>query len=206
MTIKPPGQLQICSNHAANDLPEGKSQYGSCSSIPAPELAMKAEATKSDQKAVNQKANQKAAKWNPKSWEPLNELEDIMEKIVNWSTLRPERALPGFQWIPRVDICESNGDYLFKADVPGLSSDDLTVSLRSDILTIEGERKQDIEESQPQFHRLERTYGRFIRSFSLPDDADAQSIQAHCENGLLTITIAKKASSNQPDPVTIPIH
>ena len=141
---------------------------------------MKAEATKSDQKAVNQKANQKAAKWNPKSWEPLNELEDIMEKIINWSTLRPERALPGFQWIRRVDICESNGDYLFKADVPGLSSDDLTVS-------------------------LQRTYGRFIRSFSLPEDADAQSIQAHCENGLLTITIAKKASSNQPDALKIKI-
>jgi HSP20 family protein len=158
---------------------------------------MKAEATKSDKKAV---------KWNPKSWEPLNELEDIMEKIINWSTLRSERALPGFQWIPRVDICESNGDYLFKADVPGLSSDDLTVSLRGDMLTIEGERKQDNEESKPQFHRLERTYGSFIRSFSLPEDADAQSIQAHCENGLLTITIAKKASSNQPDAVRIPIH
>ena len=86
-----------------------------------------------------------------------------------------------------------------------VAEQDVSVTLAGDMLTIQGERKRESEETKPHFHRMERTIGSFSRSFSLPEDADPGSIHAHCENGELTISIARKAGSPAKEPVRVPV-
>ena len=138
-------------------------------------------------------------------WEPLGDLEAMVDRAFNWPAMRLGAGLPLTEWGPRVDICESDGTYLVKADLPGMARDDVSVSLCGDRLTIEGERKREREEKQPHFHRLERSSGSFSRSFSLPEDADLGAIHAHCENGELTIRIPRKAGVASSEAVQVPV-
>lgn len=138
-------------------------------------------------------------------WEPLSEIEAIMDRTMGWPMPRLGAGLAMSEWAPRVDISESDGTYLFKADLPGMNKQDVSVTLAGDMLTIQGERKRESEETKPHFHRMERTIGSFSRSFSLPEDADPGSIHAHCENGELTISIARKAGSPAKEPVRVPV-
>ena len=138
-------------------------------------------------------------------WEPLNDIEAMVDRAVGWPFPRFGAALAMNEWGPRVDISESDGTYLFKADIPGMDKQDVKVSLAGDMLTIQGERKRESEEKKPHFHRIERTYGSFSRSFSLPEDADRASIQAHCENGELTIRIARKVGATTEEAVAVPV-
>ena len=138
-------------------------------------------------------------------WEPLNDIEAMVDRAMSWPFPRLGAGLAMSEWGPRVDICESNGSYLFKADIPGMSKQDVKVSLAGDMLTIQGERKRESEETKPHFHRVERSYGTFSRSFSLPEDADRSHIHAHCENGELTIRIARKAGAPSEQEVAVPV-
>jgi HSP20 family protein len=138
-------------------------------------------------------------------WEPLTEIEAMVDRAFNWPVLRFGANMPLSEWGSRVDICESDGTYLFKADLPGMNKEDISVSIAEDMLTIQGERKRESEETRPHFHRVERSYGSFSRSFSLPEDADLSSVHAHCENGELTVSIAKKAGTEEAKPVTVPV-
>ena len=137
--------------------------------------------------------------------EPLSEIEVIMDRAMGWPMPRQGAGLAMSEWGPRVDISESDGTYLFKADLPGMNKQDVSVTLSGDMLTIKGERKRESEETKPHFHRMERTIGSFSRSFSLPEDADPGSIHAHCENGELTISIARKAGSPAKEPVRVSV-
>ena len=138
-------------------------------------------------------------------WEPLTDIEAMVDRAFNWPALRFGSGLPLSEWGPRVDICESDGTYLFKADLPGMQKEDVSVSIAEDMLTIQGERKRENEETRPHFHRVERSYGSFSRSFSLPEDADLKTVHAHCENGELTVSIAKKAGAEASKPLSIPV-
>jgi len=138
-------------------------------------------------------------------WEPLTDIEAVVDRAFNWPPLRFGSSMALAEPGPRVDICESDGTYQFKADIPGIDKDDLTVSIIEDMLTIQGERKRESEDNRPHFHRVERSYGSFSRSFSLPDDADPASVHAHCENGELTVSIAKKAGTKEAKPITVPV-
>jgi len=138
-------------------------------------------------------------------WEPLTDIEAMVDRAFNWPALRFGSGLPLSEWGPRVDICESDGTYLFKADLPGMHKEDVSVSIAEDMLTIQGERKRENEETRPHFHRVERSYGSFSRSFSLPEDADLSTVHAHCENGELTVSIAKKAGAEAAKPLSIPV-
>lgn len=128
---------------------------------------------------------------NITKWEPLRDIESIMERMLNG---------------PSLDISESDGTYVFKVDVPGMGREDLTVSLAGGLITIEGERKADQEINKPRFHRLERSYGRFSRCFSLPADADLSSVHARCDKGELTIAVAKQADVNKSQAVSVPVE
>ena len=139
-------------------------------------------------------------------WEPLNDIETMVDRAMSWPFPRVGTGLATSELAPRVDISESNGTYLFKADIPGMDKQDVKVSLAGDMLTIQGERKRESEEKKPHFHRIERSYGSFSRSFSLPDDADRTNIHAHCENGELTIRIARKAGAPVEQEVAVPVE
>ena len=137
-------------------------------------------------------------------WEPLNDIEAMVDRAMGWPLSRFGSGLAMSEWGPRVDICDSDGAYLFKADIPGMAKQDVKVSLAGDMLTIQGERKRESEEKKSHFHRIERSYGSFSRSFSLPEDADRTSIHAHCENGELTIRVGRKAGAQTEESVPVP--
>jgi HSP20 family protein len=139
-------------------------------------------------------------------WEPLNEIESLMDRLMNWQLLRPQSSLSMMAQSPRLDIIEADNCYEFKVDVPGMEKQDLTVSVEGNMLTIAGERKLEREDSKPKFFRVERFYGRFSRCFSLPEDADASSVHAHCEKGVLTVDVARKDGVQPSQPTTIPVE
>jgi HSP20 family protein len=139
-------------------------------------------------------------------WEPLNELEAMVDKAFNWPVLRTASPLTLGEWAPKVDISESDGTYRFQADVPGMKKDDISVALVGDTLVIQGQRQHEQEEKKPHFHRLERSYGGFSRRFSLPDDADLNSVHAKCADGELIISIAKKDGALSPNTTQIQIE
>jgi HSP20 family protein len=139
-------------------------------------------------------------------WEPLNEIESLMERLMNWQLLRPQSSLSMMAQSPRLDIIEADNGYVFKVDVPGMEKQDLTVSIEGNMLTIAGERKLEREDSKPKFFRVERFYGRFSRCFSLPEDADADSVHAHCEKGVLTVDVARKDGAQPTHPTAIPVE
>jgi HSP20 family protein len=139
-------------------------------------------------------------------WEPLKEIEELFGRSWPRPTIRTGQLLGVGDWHPRVDISENDGQYLVKADIPGVAKEDIKITIDNDVLTIQGERKQEQEEENKHFHRVERFYGSFIRSFTLPDDADAAALKAAAQEGQLTVTIPKKVSAPSPSAVQVPVE
>ena len=91
-----------------------------------------------------------------------------------------------------MDVYEDDHNITIQAEIPGVSEKDLDVRLENNVLTISGERKLENEEKKENFHRIERHYGRFARSFTLPGAVDPDSVDAEFENGVLKVTLAKR--------------
>src|SRR6266404_4699976 len=129
-------------------------------------------------------------------WEPLREMEEFQNRL---STLfgrplrrgngREEITLP--EWTPLADITEDDKEYVIKAELPDMKKEDVKVTVENGVLTISGERKFEKEEKKKKYHRVERAYGTFVRSFSLPDDADADSVKAQFKQGILEVHLPK---------------
>ena len=94
-------------------------------------------------------------------------------------------------WAPRVDIAETEKAFEIKAEIPEVNKEDVKVTVDNDVLTIQGERKQEKEEKGKKFHRVERYYGSFTRSFTLPDNVDETKIKASFKDGMLNLQIQK---------------
>ena len=101
---------------------------------------------------------------------------------------------PG-DWVPAVDILEAEREMIIKAELPGVEAKDVVVSLDNNVLTLKGERKTEREVSRENYHRMERAFGSFHRSFTIPAFVDAENVKAEFRNGLLTITLPKKDSA-----------
>lgn len=106
---------------------------------------------------------------------------------------------------PNVDIAESDKEYTITVEVPGVDKEGIQISLDDGTLTIRGEKKQEKEEKNKNYHRIERSYGSFQRVLSLPNDADSEKIDATFKNGVLTLTLPKIPGA-QPSIKTIPIR
>ena len=139
-------------------------------------------------------------------WEPLNEIENLFGHALNWPMTRSQALLGVGEWNPRVDISESDGTYLIKADIPGVPKEAIKISMDNGMLTIQGERKQEKEEENKRFHRIERFYGSFTRSFTLPEDADPSAIKASAQDGQLTVTIPRKEPVTASTAVQVPVE
>jgi len=94
-------------------------------------------------------------------------------------------------WGPSVDVVENDDSYQIMAELPGIKMDDVKINLADDVLTVKGEKKNEVSESKRSFYRVERCYGRFQRSFTLPSSVDAKKVKANLDNGVLTITLPK---------------
>lgn len=95
-------------------------------------------------------------------------------------------------WTPAVDILENEHALVLKADLPDIDPKQVGIQLENGTLTLKGERKFEQQENGKGFHRIERSYGRFVRAFSLPDTVDAENVKADYKNGVLTVTLAKR--------------
>ncbi len=111
---------------------------------------------------------------------------DIMDEFFN-DAVSDRRG----NFIPSIDISESEDQFLISAELPGMNKEDINISLENNRLSISGERNFEKEETGKKYHRVETSYGSFERSFQLPDNVDEKSIKASYENGLLNISIDK---------------
>jgi HSP20 family protein len=148
------------------------------------------------------------AKYEPRSiWEPFSDLWDMrseMSHLLDSFFGRPqERAVAG-NWYPAVDIYEEKDHYLVKAELPGVKQNDIKVSLTDNTLTLQGERKAEHEEKHNGYYRLERTYGKFHRSFKLPVEVNADKIKAKYKDGILEIDIPKSEKA-KPKEISIKV-
>ncbi len=134
-------------------------------------------------------------------WDPFRELEDVSSRLNRIFGRFPARAESGQEmlrvadWSPSADITETDTAYLIKAEIPGVQKEDVKVTVQDGMLTMQGERKMDKEENGKKFHRIERSYGSFVRSFRIPDDADENSVKAAFKDGMLNVTLAKSAKA-----------
>ncbi|MCF6266515.1 MAG: Hsp20/alpha crystallin family protein [Desulfuromusa sp.] len=128
-------------------------------------------------------------------WDPFREMEGMLDpysKSLDWP-FRGGRDLntTGADWAPRADITETDDAFTITAEVPGIKRDDVKISIEDHVLSIHGENKQEKEEEGKKFHRIERFYGSFNRSFSLPENVNEDKIDAIFKDGVLTLTIPK---------------
>jgi HSP20 family protein len=107
----------------------------------------------------------------------------------------PEEALTTTTLAPPVDIYEDEHNIVLKIEVPGIDEKDIDVRIQNNTLTVHGERKIENEEKEENFRRVERQYGSFTRSFTLPSTVDPGQVNAHCDKGVLKISVAKKAEA-----------
>lgn len=143
-------------------------------------------------------------------WDPMRELEEMTQRLnrvfgTSLSTVGRERetmSLP--DWQPKVDVSETPEGYLIQAELPQVKKDDIKVTVDHGVLSISGERKQEREEKDKRFHRVERSYGSFMRSFTLPEGVDADHIKADIKDGLLSVQLVKNAQK-APATRTIPV-
>ena len=131
-------------------------------------------------------------------WDPFKETDELQKRLSTIFGLAPTRLSGGHQetmtvaqWSPVVDITEDDREYLIKAELPEVRKEDVKVTVENGVLTLSGERKFEKEEKNRRYHRIERAYGSFSRSFSLPDDAEDGKVTAEFKDGLLTVRLAK---------------
>ncbi len=129
-------------------------------------------------------------------WDPGREL-DTLQTDVNrvLDTFFGGRLANGAtpRWVPAMDLVETDDHLVLRADLPGLDKDDVNIEIKDGVLTVSGERQAEHEERKDGYHRVERAYGGFSRSLSLPQGIDAEQVQADFDKGVLEVRIPKPA-------------
>ena len=147
-------------------------------------------------------------------WSPFKEMEDLQQRLfglLNRNLGRVpmrgeadgEETITVTQWAPLVDISEDEKEYLIKAELPEVKKEDVKVTVENGVLLIQGERKFEKEEKNKRYHRVERAYGSFTRSFTLPDDSESDKVVAEFKDGVLKVHLAKSEKSR---PRTIDVR
>jgi HSP20 family protein len=137
-------------------------------------------------------------------WQPLQELNSLRRQMNHLfdgffgrtTTLTPfEETLNGWEFGPPVDIYEDDQRLTFKVEVPGIDEKDIKVEVQNDVLTVRGERSMEKDTKEENFRRMERHYGTFSRSFTLPSTVDPEKIEASYSHGVLAIQMPKRAEA-----------
>ncbi|MGR9114360.1 MAG: Hsp20/alpha crystallin family protein [Gammaproteobacteria bacterium] len=135
-------------------------------------------------------------------YEPWGLLSQLQRELERASEGAGEGSIATAEWAPAVDIKEDADKFVIHADIPGVSPEDIDVSMEDGVLTIKGEKKTEAKTEKENYKRIERTYGSFYRRFSLPDTADSDAISAKSKNGVLEITIPKREAV-QPKKINV---
>src|SRR2546429_3238946 len=136
-------------------------------------------------------------------WDPFREFSTMQDRMSRMNRLfresyspeGPEEALTTTAFAPPVDVYEDEHNVTLKIEVPGIDEKDIDVRIENNTLTVHGERKFEKEEKEENYRRVERQYGSFTRSFTLPNTIDHENVQANYEKGVLKIKLAKKAEA-----------
>lgn len=142
-------------------------------------------------------------------WDPFRDLADVQDRMNRmfgdyYGRRGEDDVMRRGSWIPPVDIYEKDHEILLKAEVPDMQRDQIDIRVENNMLTISGEKKFDQEVKEDQFHRVERSYGHFSRSFSLPATIDAEKVQADYKNGVLTIRLPIREEA-KPKQITVQV-
>lgn len=141
-------------------------------------------------------------------WDPFRELEEVSNRLNRMlahpasHTANGKEAMIVADWTPSVDISETTAEYLIKAEIPDVKKEDVKVMLEDGVLTIQGVRRHEQEEKGKKFHRIERSYGSFVRTFSVPDAVEAEHVKAEFKDGVLNLHLPK---SEKAKPKTIEV-
>lgn len=131
-------------------------------------------------------------------WDPFRDLTTLRERMNRlfeeaYTSRGEEKDLVSSKWNPSVDIYEKENAIVLKAELPGIDENDIELKIEDSTLTLKGDRKFEKETKEENYHRIERSYGSFYRSFTLPRNIDQDKIKAESENGILKVTLPKKA-------------
>ncbi len=131
-------------------------------------------------------------------WDPFRELAQLqsrVNRVFQEANAGQEEGFTTTSFVPPVDIYETEQSIVLKVEVPGVEQKDLDIRIENNTITIRGERKFEKEVKEENFHRVERRYGSFQRSFTLPNTVNTENVTADYENGLLKVTLAKRAEA-----------
>jgi HSP20 family protein len=142
-------------------------------------------------------------------WNPLREIEEMSGRLSSLFGRTPlrglgEESMTVSEWTPLVDITEDDKEYLIKAELPEVKKEDVKVTVEDGVLTITGERKFEKEEKGKKYHRIERAYGSFMRSFTLPDAAASDKVSAEFKDGVLKVHLQKSPEA-KPKSVDVKV-
>jgi HSP20 family protein len=144
-------------------------------------------------------------------WNPFKELDELQNRFASVWGLDPlrlssqEQAVTVAQWIPRVDICEDDKEFVIKTELPEMKKEDVKVSVEDGALTISGERKLEKDEKGKTYHRIEREYGTFFRSFTLPAEASGKNVAAEFKDGVLKVHLPKDVKAAASKAIEIKV-
>jgi len=133
-------------------------------------------------------------------WEPIRELAGLQERMNrlfndSFSSVSSQESLSAGSFVPPVDVYEDEQGIRLKMEVPGIDEKDIDIRLENNLLTVRGERKLEKETKEENYHRIERSYGSFTRSFSLPNTVNSEEVKASYAKGVLTIHLGKRAEA-----------
>ena len=141
-------------------------------------------------------------------WRPFEDLLNMHDELSRFfddffgERLPARQSKEGASWIPRVDISENDDEIIVHADIPGMEKDNIKITLTDNVLSISGEKKIERDEKKANYHRVERVFGSFQRSFYIPTNVDASKISASYKNGVLEVKLPKKEEAK---PKEIPV-
>jgi len=141
-------------------------------------------------------------------WEPFGAVDEMFNRMPSLFARFPRIDLENgsklMEWSPSVDISETAQEYLIRASLPAVAKEDVSVTYDAGMLTISGERKHKQEQKDEKFHRVETFYGKFQRSFALPEAIDEGAIRAENKDGVLTVHVPKvKAEAKKPTAIKV---
>ncbi len=146
--------------------------------------------------------------WRPiMRWDPLREMEELMRGMQRSLAIGPAKSEPMelTEWCPSVDIGENDKEFVVKAELPEVKKEDIKVSVEDGTICISGERRVEKEETHMKYHRVERAYGHFERTFGLPEQTDPKKITSEYKDGILTVHLPKNPDA-KPATQRIPVN
>jgi HSP20 family protein len=144
------------------------------------------------------------SQWNP--FRDLLDWEQRLQRSLGFGLRSGSKeSMTVSQWTPLVDISEDDKEFLLKVELPEMKKEDIKVSVENGELTLTGERQFEKEEKKKKYHRIERSYGSFVRSFTLPDNVNAAALSAEFKDGLLWVHLPKQEPS-KPTAIQVPVN